>query len=225
MIAFDNLKIEMNELAVDLDQQLSDKQSLILQQKQDHKQKVNDLTNQEYKLKLQAKSLKEKENATRDKLNLAMRSLEQQKLKVEDLVKKKQSLVDTKQDLESQIKQLETAIDQGTRELNKSNDNMLLQMNKNLVELNKYEIYTGLKIEVQSNELMCFKFFNLDPNDYDREFAITLNIGGSTYSIENTSPKLSDETVEQIQGKLNQGRQLSKFLKEVRTLFKDFVQY
>lgn len=60
MIAFDNLKIEMNELAVDLDQQLSDKQSLILQQEQDHKQKVNDLTNQEYKLKLQAKSLKEK---------------------------------------------------------------------------------------------------------------------------------------------------------------------
>ena len=39
MIAFDNLKIEMNELAVDLDQQLSDKQSLILQQEQDHKQK------------------------------------------------------------------------------------------------------------------------------------------------------------------------------------------
>ena len=141
------------------------------------------------------------------------------------LAKKKQELIHDKEELVSRIEQLNSSIHERKSELDQSNDNILLQLSKNSTELAKYEAYTGLRINAKSPENMSFKFFNLDPNDYDREFVVDLDISGNNYEITSTEPRLNDDKVSELQSTLNESKQLGKFLKDIRNEFKGFIAY
>lgn len=223
--AYESLIPQMNEMALDVVQEFSHKQSLIHQHAEENKLKLNELINQEIKLKEELNLLKEKEKDTRTRLEERMQSLEQQKQVFEDLAKKKQELIHDKEELVSRIEQLNSSIHERKSELDQSNDNILLQLSKNSTELAKYEAYTGLRINAKSPENTSFKFFNLDPNDYDREFVVDLDISGNNYEITSTEPRLNDDKVSELQSTLNESKQLGKFLKDIRNEFKGFIAY
>lgn len=223
--AYEALIPQMNEMSLDVEQEFSHKQSLIQQHAEDNKLKLNELINQEIKLKEELDLLKEKEKETRARLEQRMESLEQQKHVFQELANKKQELVQDKEQLESRIEQLNLSIKERKLKLDKSNDNIMIQLSKNSVELAKYEAYTGLRINPKSPESMSFKFFNLDPNDYDREFIVDLDISGTNYEITNTEPHLEDDKVKELETMLNESKQLGKFLKNIRNEFKGFIAY
>ncbi|RCK62245.1 putative kinetochore protein SPC25 [Candida viswanathii] len=223
--SYEALIPEMNEMTLNAGHEFSRKQSLIQQQAEDNKLKLNELINQEVKLKEELQLLKEREKETRHRLEEKLLSLEQQKQVFESLASKKQELANVKDELESRILQLSASIKENMQLLNRSSDYIMVQIEKSLKELAKYEAYMGLRIKVEDPTTMSFRFFNLDPNDYDREFALDLDISGNEYKIANTSPRMADQAVVKLERELNESKQLARFLKQARNVFKDFVAY
>ncbi|KAL6454598.1 SPC25 Probable kinetochore protein SPC25 [Candida maltosa Xu316] len=206
-------------------EKLSKKEVLLRQQEQEHKQEVENLNNQKVQLDDRLDSLKQNKEVTKTKLNEALSSLSQQKSNINELVDRKDELNKIGSELESDIAKLNKAISEGMQELTKSNDNMSSQIDQTLPELQKYEKYTGLKISAITSQLICFIFFNLDPNNYDREFKIELDLSGSEIKVEKSDPELSEDKVKVLTDEFNKTKNLGRFLKEIRNLFKDFVSY
>ncbi|KAI5962620.1 SPC25 [Candida pseudojiufengensis] len=220
---FENLKLNMEEFINDLDLKLSNKQISYLNQQQQFKTNLQELNKIVKSLQNEINQLNEKELNTTNKLNDSLKNLQLSNSKIEELQLQKTKLLDQKQNLENQIDNLRFQIKQGENQLEKTHKIFENQFKLNLIELSKYELYTGLKIKPQQNNEITFSFFNLNSKNIDEEYSIKLDINDDNYKYLETSPNLSKELVDELIVQLNQHQKLIKLLKEIRNLFKNYI--
>ena len=111
-----------------------------------------------------------------------------------------------------------------TGKLKTLQDQLNGEMRRGIPELSRYERYLGIRIEVLDMTLMRFMFINIDSDDYNREFWIELDIGGSEYSVGDSTPDLGDDVKKYLQDEFNGHQKFVKFLVTTRKLFKRSIE-
>ena len=80
--------------------------------------------------------------------------------------------------------------------------------------------YLGLRIEgAGAADRLKFAFTQVDERDWEREAWFELSTERRDYEVLHWAPKAEKEKVEAVVGRLNEGRDLGVFLKEMRDLF------
>ena len=71
---------------------------------------------------------------------------------------------------------------------------------------------------------MRFVYVCVDDRDPERECMFELQMGGSEYEVAGAKPRLERESVDEVQNRLNETRELGGFLKGMRELFVDVLR-
>ena len=220
---FESLQSLMNDFSAKFDTALTQKRSAIINDKQLHYVKVNELKNQETQLQSDIEGLKQKEIKVKDTIKRTMEDLQMQQLKVDELARKQDSLLDEKDELQTEIDNLSSQVQTTTDSLEKSLNNLAEQLRKDYPELLKYEQYLGLKIDVIGQDSLKFVFSNIDPNDLDKEVWCELLVGGELFKVGDSFPPLAPDIITLLENEFNHHREFVKFLKTVRALLMDLI--
>lgn len=220
---FEALQGLMNEFSANFDNVLTQKRSTIINDKQLHYVKVNELKNQETQLESDIESLKLKEVKVKDVIKKTMEDLQLQQIKVDELIRKQDHLINEKTELQIEIDDLATQVQTINASLERSQSSLAEQLKKDHPELIKYEQYLGLKIDVTGQDSLKFIFGNIDPNDLEKEVWCELHVGDELFKVGDSFPLLSPDVVKILQDEFNDHKELVKFLKSVRILLVDLI--
>ncbi|CUM68505.1 uncharacterized protein PRCAT00006231001 [Priceomyces carsonii] len=220
---FGDLQEQMQDFSSRVEQYLSQKRGSLIEHKQNHYIKLNELRSQEQKLQAEINENKTKEENLKLTIKQSLESLQLQQIKVDELKHKQSELLDHKNHLDKDIEQLRKEMLEIESDLAKSEDNLARQLKRDYPELVKFEVYLGLRIEVIDIDIIKFVFTNIDSNDFERQFWFELHIKEDTFQIKNPNPSLQPETVSSLESEFKKHKEFVKFLKSVRNKFKDLI--
>ncbi|GEQ67992.1 hypothetical protein JCM33374_g1658 [Metschnikowia sp. JCM 33374] len=98
------------------------------------------------------------------------------------------------------------------------------QAQKDIAEATKFEMYAGLKVESVDEDLLRFRFANIDASDIDKEVSCELYVGDDMYRVGATDPALPLAVVSAVETHLNQHGIFVVFLKQIRKALKDAIE-
>ena len=158
-------------------------------------------------------------------LDILLSELEDKgKNKVDELERQRQEAQLINSQGETRLRELGEEHRALTGKLKTLQDQLNGEMRRGIPELSRYERYLGIRIEVLDMTLMRFMFINIDSDDYNREFWIELGIGGSEYSVGDSTPDLGDDVKKYLQDEFNGHQKFVKFLVTTRKLFKRSIE-
>lgn len=122
--------------------------------------------------------------------------------------------------LEQQISEIQKAI-AARRQAQQSHQRYLNQQSRfNVPELDFWQDYLCLRIEGAGMvDRLKFVFTHVCEKEWEREAWFELGTGSRDYQIFKCSPKLERDELDEVLERLNEGRDLTPFLKAIRELF------
>lgn len=148
-------------------------------------------------------------------MHSAIHSLTQQK---EDHLARRDQLKHDIASVQASIKQRKDAQAAHQRSLD-------AQARHNIPELRFWEHCLGLRIEGTGTlDRLRFVYLCVDERDGEKECWFELAMGGKEYEVAATKPRLERESVEEVQERLNETRELGAFLKGMRGLYVSAVR-
>lgn len=221
---FDDVKKQMEQFSLRFNALILEKKSSILNSKQQHFTKVNELERRAQKLRDDISTYRLKKDKTVDVISLTVEDLRTKQLKVDGLTKQLETLVQAKTVLQKELDEMKEEDSKLEGALKHARTNLSEQVSKDSEELTKFEIYLGLKIEAVDIDLLKFRFNNIDSTDIDREVWCELFVGDEDYRVGRTSPPLPKEQVSKIEADFNYHGEFVIFLKAMRTALRDVTQ-
>lgn len=213
---FEAIQNQMNEFSQKFESALTRKRAQIINDKQQHYVKVNDLKNQEAQLQSDIENFRSKETKIKDTIKKTMEDLQLQQLKIDELKRKQHALNQEKANVQGEIDELNHKIQSKSESISQSQRSLSEQARRDSPELLKYEQYLGLRIQVLGQDSLKFTFGNIDPNDYAKEVWCSLLVGGILYKLDETFPPLSHDEKAEIIDELNEKKDFVSFLKSIR---------
>lgn len=218
---FEDVKNQMESFSLRFNNLILEKKSSVLNSKQQHINKVNELERRIQKLRSDIEASEVRKEKTVKMISETLEDLRAKQSKVEEMKEQLQTLTESKKTLEADIDALKTEVAQLEELLKYSQKNLNEQLAKDIGELTKYEMYSGLRIEAVDIDLLKFKFINIDANDIDKEVWCELFVAEEKYEILKTSPSLPSEQVKQIESDFNLHGEFILFLKAIRSSLRD----
>lgn len=87
-------------------------------------------------------------------------------------------------------------------------------------ELRFWEHCLGLRIEGTGvDDQLRFVYACVDEREPEKEVWFELNMSGRDFEVVDTKPRLEKESVEEVQNRLHDTKELGAFLKSMRNLF------
>lgn len=220
---YDALKVEMAKFLVIVDKTLSEKQAKFSHEAHIHRQQTIEQKSANEELRRQLDALSSKESSVQQKANTVMKKLKENEAVVYKDCQETIELREKRSQINAQIEKLNEEKERVQVELESSFDAYDQRMQSHLNLALVYGLFSGLRIEPVNDDQIKLSFFNLDPNNLERNFSVVMNLGGEDYQIEETSPQLPRDFLENAQKELNQHRRLSRFLQQVWSQFDSLV--
>lgn len=222
---YDALKVEMAKFLVIVDKTLSEKQAKFSHEAHIHRQQTIEQKSTNEELRRQLDALSSKESSVQQKANAVMKKLKENEAVVYKDCQETIELREKRSQINAQIEKLNEEKERVQVELESSFDAYDQRMQSHLNLALVYGLFSGLRIEPVNDDQIKLSFFNLDPNNLERNFSVVMNLGGEDYQIEETSPQLPRDFLENAQKELNQHRRLSRFLQQVWSQFDSLVSH
>ena len=220
---FGGIQVQMNEFTQKFETAIQQTRTRIINEKQQHFMKVNEVRNQENKLRAEIEALRAKETKIKENIKTTMEQLQHQQFKVEELQQKQEQLVREQKALEDEINELSAQRSILVASLEKAKRSLNEQVSRDYAELIKFERYLGLYIEVLGTDRLKFIFRNIDPMNVNKEVWCDLFVGGEKFELGNCNPQLAPETAKAIEDDLNQNKVFVTFLKKIRRTLIDLL--
>ncbi|ANB15157.1 kinetochore protein Spc25 [Sugiyamaella lignohabitans] len=223
IVNFGELQNRMDNFRSQFDEYLSSNKEKIVESKNEFNLTLSKNKETEKSLLAEIESLHQK-----DVENAKLRAKEQEELEetnraIRDYSLKREQMTETQKTLEKQISELRQSILKMKESHSKIKQTIIQESSKNQPELELWESTLGVSIEGVSDDVIGFKFTNIDPNAADREFSCVMDLSERDYKVLSTSPALNGLIVDQALTSLNSSRKLSLFLRDIRKAFKDMV--
>lgn len=215
--SFESLKKSMESMQSSFEKAMVSHRTNLIHDRQDFQFLLDELKEEEKRVINQMESLKKQEQDINDASSREILEYETSKHKVEELESQKVQMLQLQKDLNEKTSSLNLKIKEKNSLLEKNRENLDSQTVLNQSELSTYEQYLGLKIEAIKEDLLRFSFQYIDPHDYSRQVSFVLNLSGEDYKVQETQPLLSDDKVLLLEKNFSEGKQLSVFLKEIRS--------
>lgn len=218
---FDTLQVQMKEFLIKTERALTDKRTKLINDKQDYFTKISELKYQEQQLKNNVEELVEKNIKNKQNLKNIVENIQKQKQLVDELIDKQKKLSTKKNETQKDINELNDALLKSKEELSNIENKMMEQEKMNEIELKKYNDYLSMDIVVMSKDIIKFVFYNLNPCNLKEQYLIDLSLENDVYKINLSTPPLNALLLDNLEQELNESQNLTAFLKNARTLFKE----
>lgn len=141
---------------------------------------------------------------------------------IKSLSEEREEHISRRDQLRSEIASVQNAIKE-RREAQAAHQRSLdAEARHNVPELGFWEKCLGMRMEGTGvDDRIKFVFVCIDPRDAEKECWFELDIGGREYEVAATKPRLDRDEVDGAVERLNETKELSAFLKGMRTLFVD----
>ncbi|KAM3579153.1 kinetochore-associated Ndc80 complex subunit spc25 [Umbelopsis sp. WA50703] len=186
------------------------------------------------KYKTDAELLSDKLGKEKEELQKATKDIQQYKEKRDEEFARKNELEKQIMELKRELEQKRLGMNVGNgitfaavliKSIQIAKDNArnenAVQQHKNVPELLCYEEKLACKIVGVSTDVLTFQFHNIDENDWNRKFSVTIQIAGKQYNYKSCDPELPE--LKSLIDELNTSRDFFRFLKRVRQAFKNSV--
>ncbi|EGV66655.1 kinetochore-associated Ndc80 complex subunit spc25 [Yamadazyma tenuis] len=220
---------EFFQLQKDLDgftsrftKEISSKKRQIIDDKTSFNIKVNDLKSEEVRLTSQINQLDGHRSELQRKIEESIINFEDRRAKIDELHAEETKLNTKKLELDEELNGINNQINEINNKIEKLSKNLEDQVVQDDVELVKFERYLGLRIEVLKEDLMKFRFSNLDASNLDKEFWIDLNIA-EEFQITGSFPAMGEDEMAPILVEFNQSQNFGRFLKQIRQVLKSNI--
>ncbi|KAH8551824.1 chromosome segregation protein Spc25-domain-containing protein [Umbelopsis sp. PMI_123] len=154
-----------------------------------------------------------------DKLGKEKEELEKATRDIAEFKEKRDAQFARKQALEKQIMELKRELEQKRQVKSATIEENAVQQRKNIPELLCYEEKLACKIIGVATDVLTFQFHNIDEDDWNRRFSVTIQIAGKQYNLKACDPELS--IAKRLVDELNTSRDFFRFLKKIRQAFKN----
>ncbi|KAI5813362.1 chromosome segregation protein Spc25-domain-containing protein [Pyronema omphalodes] len=140
---------------------------------------------------------------------------------IAEMETKKKARDDRVEILQAQVAEMKAAVEK-KRALRAAEKQQLMdQQARNKPELEFWEDHLGMKIDGAGIEdHLKITYTHVVDTDWKREFWFVVNMTSADYEVVKCRPKLNKDELTRVVDKLNESRQFSIFLKDMRQLFK-----
>ncbi|CDR47811.1 CYFA0S38e00122g1_1 [Cyberlindnera fabianii] len=192
----------------------------IIKAKENYTAKVKQLRNENRDLVKQLKDSALREQELQSQLEREINDANSSESRLSELRLKEKQLADERVSLEKQVSELKDKVEERRKELSKLKENQQRQGELDLPETMVYEQLLGFRIDGIQQDRLRLVFINIDPQDTKKEYSLDLDVSEHFYKILDVSPSLPQQDVDNALTQLNGSRDLTHFLKTIRTLFK-----
>lgn len=220
----DALKRQMQEREHQVKALIQHKYQQLQIELQAHQRKVQALADHHAKLESEAMELRAQRDGLQLRQDKKAQMLRHELDRLRRLVTRQRELTEQRETLERETVELNEAIVRDREKLERQRQAMQLNVLQDITELEKYQQYLGMKIVVESASTLRFVFVNIDPNALDTPFSVVIDVGGDNYRVIGLDPDLGAEMMSFVENEFNDHKLLVKFLKTVRTLFRESIE-
>lgn len=221
---FGDLQSRMNDLTVTFDSYINRTRAEVITSKQDHYGRVTELKSRQGQLEMEIAALQQKEKKIKDTIARTLEELQLQHLKVNELQLKETTQLHERDQLQRQVEAQLQLVRQAEEAVRNQKQDLQAQVLRDHPELAKFEHFLGLRIEAVREDCVRFVFYNVFWDNVDKEVDCQINVGDAKYVLERTNPELLPETAQRIEGQLNETKNFSKFLKNIRLELRDAAE-
>ncbi|CAZ79241.1 unnamed protein product [Tuber melanosporum] len=220
---FEELKDRMARFTVRFDDFIEKGRRRILEEKNEFAKTIVEDKDTQRILKKEIEHYKQKEKDVSE--NVAKEQLEATEAEhtIAEMDRKKQSRLEHKAHLVAQIEATQEAI-RKKREIRAEERKALsFQSSRNAPELAFWEDHLGMRIEGAGvTDHLRIVYTHIVDSDWSKEFSFIINMVTRDYEVIQCRPKLDSALVGKWVDRLNETRDLTCFLKEMRQLFKEY---
>ncbi|KAF8544095.1 chromosome segregation protein Spc25-domain-containing protein [Trichophaea hybrida] len=218
---FETLRERMSQFTKRFDAFIENGRKSLLEEKNEFAKNMSEDKDRQRGLKTeleyyQAKELEIKEQEAKEKEEVT-----EAENAIAVMEHKKRMKDDHKESLLAQIEETKLAIEKKRAIRAAERQALALQQTRNKPELEFWEDHLGMKIEGAgvADQLKIIYTHLVDP-DWNKEFWFVVSMMSRDYEVIKCRPKLDPDEVTRVVDKLNETREFSPFLKDMRQLFK-----
>lgn len=210
----------MEELKIVMGAALERQRSQLVQSRQDVNRILKELEEDSKGVSLEIESHMARQHDLRLQISELDKQIEDSKGTIAEYSRRRQELENKVEASQAACEEVRQRLEEQQSLRRRQVQHVMEQSVRNVPELLYMEDLLGLKIEAVIDDKLRFVFVKLDPNDYSREFSFVLDMSDVNYAVEDVEPRLEDEVVDKVVGRLNSSRNFPQFLKEMRGEFK-----
>lgn len=217
---FEGVKRRMEAFQTRFDEYIARDRQDVLDSRNEFTKSISEHKETQKALLAEIEELRQKEVELNKARAKDQKELEESRSAIATYSSKREEMVEANRQLQEQISAARQQIHELRDEQVKQKQSLNTQTSLNGPELEFWERTLGLRIEGADEDFIKFVFTQVDPNDGDREYSVTLDLREHDYAVSETVPEVDQNELNKVLDTLNESRQLNVFLRDVRRLFK-----
>ncbi|OBA23218.1 hypothetical protein METBIDRAFT_76275 [Metschnikowia bicuspidata var. bicuspidata NRRL YB-4993] len=218
---FRNVRGELAAFTARLEHLILEKKSLLQTEKKRHTENVRRLEQAAHRLRAEIADAQEKRGAVAGQIEAGLAKFRATESMVNSLTKDLQKAQNSRASLRAAVDAKRAHVDSLKDSLRYTRSSLDSQAEKDEDEATKFEMYVGLRVESVDEDLLRFKFTNIDANEIDLDVLVELYVGDDLYRVLATDPALPADTISTMERELNESGMLVVFLKRIRKALRD----
>lgn len=219
---FEDLKDQMSRFTLRFDEFIEKGRKRILEEKNEFARNIAEDKDTQRMLNNDLEYYKTKEKAVAENIEKEEQEAQEAEHAIADMARKRQMKVEYKEQLMAQIEETRQAIEKKRAIRAAERKALSSQASKNTPELAFWEDYLGMRIEGAGvADHLKIVYTHLLDSDWSKEFSFVVNMVTRDYEVVQCQPNIGKEGLINVVDKLNETRDFSTFLKEMRQLFKE----
>ncbi|GMG40149.1 unnamed protein product [Ambrosiozyma monospora] len=219
MAKFDALKEQLEALKLKLHSYISKVQKYIVSSKSNSNARLSQISDEMKELQMAINKLKDTKDKLSTEINNEVTKRDTASLKAKEFALQIEDLVKKIDIMQADRKDLEEEIDRYMNEIKKKKE--FISNHSNVIDdliLNNEQVL-GLRIETGgADDLLSFVFWNVDPDDFNREVYFVMN--PQTYQIVETNPTLEKREIDSIVDSFKKHKEVGYLWKDMRSALK-----
>ncbi|KAK9455896.1 chromosome segregation protein Spc25-domain-containing protein [Dipodascopsis uninucleata] len=220
---FDVLRKTIDSFQSRFDEYITFDRKKVLSERNAFEQEMAECKEQQLSILKQIEHYKERESEIEQERARERQEVLETERSISDFTQKKQELMLLKDAVDKQVRETQMILERKREERAKERSKFLAQSSQNAPELIFWEHNLGMRIEGVQDDYLKIVFTLISEASWNKEYYIIVDLSARDYEITKCVPELEKSTLDVITMRLNESRDFSRFLKEVRKAFKDSV--
>lgn len=220
-LGFDKVQGRMDSFLSNLSQTIVRGRQRFMNDKNDYLQQLNQLQETQKRIESEIKIYLNRVDELTQQRSAQQREILESKESIENFTQTKHQMERFRDSLKQNINEIHTIIQAKKEEQRKDREILDKQIAHIDPELLFWEKMLGLRIEGVTEDVLRFRFTNIDAENMEKPFIFTLDLSKQEYLITKCSPLLQKPIISQILKNLNESHRFDIFLKQMWRAFKD----
>ncbi|KAK9480681.1 chromosome segregation protein Spc25-domain-containing protein [Lipomyces japonicus] len=217
---FEKLQLKMNTFHGKFDEFIANGREKVLADRNVFENEIAEAKEQQQHLLIQIKHYKDKEAELTQENAREQQEVQETEQSIAEFTQKKQELTVLRDAVIRQITETQKMLEKLRQERSNERSKLLAQSSLNAPELAFWEKNLGMRIEGVQDDCLKVIFTLVSESAWDKEYYVLIDLGARDYEIQKCEPQLDKNVLEDLIVRLNESRDFSRFLKELRMAFK-----